>query len=36
MHFKIFSVALFITAMDKLKLDIRSMDDLHAELKVAQ
>ena len=27
-------VALFITAMDKLKLDIRSMDDLHAELKV--
>merc|ERR1711953_1570869 len=26
-------VALFITAMDKLKLDIRSMDDLHAELK---
>ena len=29
-------VALFITAMDKLKLDIRSMDDLHAELKVNQ
>ena len=29
-------VALFITAMDKLKLDIRSMDDLHAELKVIQ
>ena len=26
-------VALFITAMDKLKLDIRSMDDLHADLK---
>lgn len=26
-------VALFITAMDKLKLDYRSMDDLHAELK---
>jgi len=26
-------VALFITAMDKLKLDIRSMDDLHAEVK---
>ena len=26
-------VALFITTMDKLKLDIRSMDDLHADLK---
>merc|ERR1719228_924802 len=26
-------VALFITAMDKLKLDMRSMDDLHADLK---
>ena len=26
-------MALFITAMDKLKLDIRSMDDLHADLK---
>ena len=26
-------VALFITAMDKLKLDIRSMDYLHADLK---
>ena len=28
-------VALFITAMDKLKLDMRSMDDLHGELKVS-
>ncbi|XP_023344101.1 vacuolar protein sorting-associated protein 28 homolog [Eurytemora carolleeae] len=26
-------VALFITAMDKLKLEMRSMDDLHGELK---
>merc|ERR1712112_39327 len=26
-------VALFITAMDKLKLDIRSMDELHGEMK---
>ena len=26
-------VALFITTMDKLKLDIRSMDDLYADLK---
>ena len=27
-------VALFITAMDKLKLEYRSMDDLHGDLKV--
>ena len=27
-------VALFITVMDKLKLEMRSMDDLHGELKV--
>ena len=27
-------VALFITAMDKLKLSFRSMDDLHGDLKV--
>jgi hypothetical protein len=27
-------VALFITAMDKIKLDIRSMDEIHGELKV--
>ena len=26
-------VALFITAMDKLKLDIRSMDELHGDMK---
>merc|ERR1712025_474444 len=26
-------VALFITAMDKLKLDIRSMDELHGDVK---
>merc|ERR1711970_1363814 len=26
-------VALFITAMDKLKLEYRSMDDLHSEIK---
>lgn len=26
-------VALFITAMDKIKLDIRSMDEIHGELK---
>ena len=26
-------VALFITAMDKLKLDIRSMDELHGDIK---
>jgi hypothetical protein len=28
-------VALFITAMDKIKLDIRSMDEIHGELKVS-